>query len=266
VMPAVFSRLIGAPLAVGPSGRWSLLGFHRKVNTADGRHKVTYYSDFARLAGYMAVPNSFETIDFLPSAHIENFAEITPNLNHPTVVIGPGSSPVETHKRWPPAHFRELIRLLLQRHPNLRILLIGSESERSLLEEISDGLDSNRVGLLAQSSLAVLIGNMRSANVFVSACTGTAHLAALLGIPVVGIYGPTDPFVTGPWSGTFRIVSQRYDCSPCYKKGHEMGCGNPRCMLDIQASQVAEAIFDTMDHMNLNGPTQTRTRLDLFQR
>jgi heptosyltransferase-2 len=207
---------------------------------------VAYYGDFARLAGFAAVPESFEAIDFSPSAQAEICAALAPASNHPTVVIAPGSSPVETHKRWPPGHFRQLIQLLLERHPDIRILLIGSVSEKGLLDEVGQGFDPARVGLLAQSSLTVLMGSLRNASVFVSACTGTAHLAALLDMPVVGIYGPTNPLVTGPWTKALRIVSMGYECSPCYAKGYEKGCGNPKCMRDIRPSLVADAIFDAM--------------------
>jgi ADP-heptose:LPS heptosyltransferase len=75
----------------------------------------------------------------------------------------------------------------------------------------------------------------------IGADTGPLHLAAALGVPVVGLYGPKDPAIYAPWdartAAAAPVVRRPVHCSPCNRRT----CPNVICMPAIQVEDVVEA-------------------------
>jgi lipopolysaccharide heptosyltransferase I len=111
-------------------------------------------------------------------------------------VVNPGGGWLA--KRWPPRNYAELIRRMAGEFPGY-ILLTGSTTEESMIEEILGWANVRRVRLL-RSSLLQFIALVGHARLFVGGDTGPLHLAAAVGTPIVGIYGPTDPLRNGPFA------------------------------------------------------------------
>lgn len=123
------------------------------------------------------------------------------------IVINPGGGWIT--KRWAPANYAELIKLIrLGRHPEAgwRILLTGSRDEEGLIREILDGAGSPGASYLP-SNLTQWIALARRSKLFVGGDTGPLHLAAAVGTPIVAIYGPTDPARNGPFSAADIALS-----------------------------------------------------------
>jgi heptosyltransferase I len=79
----------------------------------------------------------------------------------------------------------------------------------------------------------------RGASVMVSGDTGPTHIAAALGTPIVGIYGPTRPARNGPMSPLDVTVSRDTTCQ-CH---HLRRCTRDRmCLLDIEVAEVLDAV------------------------
>ena len=73
----------------------------------------------------------------------------------------------------------------------------------------------------------------------VSGDTGPLHIAAAVGTPIVGIYGPTRPERNGPWSPDDIMVSRDAVCQ-CH---HQRRCTpRRRCLLDIEVAEVLDAV------------------------
>ena len=88
-------------------------------------------------------------------------------------------------------------------------------------------------------SIADLVALLRGASLMVSGDTGPAHIAAAVGTPLVGIYGPTRPSRNGPWSADDVTVSRDAVCQ-CH---HLRRCRlETMCLLDIQVDEVLGAI------------------------
>jgi heptosyltransferase-2 len=89
--------------------------------------------------------------------------------------------------------------------------------------------------LSGQTTLPQALGFISQAALFISNDSGPMHLANALRVPVVGIFGPTDPAVTGPLEQPSRIVKKDVPCWPCaYRK-----CPyDQRCMMNIAAEDV----------------------------
>jgi ADP-heptose:LPS heptosyltransferase len=142
-----------------------------------------------------------------------------------TVLPANGSSYIIVHpfagweyRTWPTENFRSLVRLILETSTE-HVVLVGAESDRSpvepLLTEFSrDPRVSFGIGLELES-LARMIAN---AHLFIGGDSGPLHLAAAVGTPSVGLFGPAPPELTGSQMPTESHVYKRVECSPCDQK------------------------------------------------
>ncbi|MDM7995691.1 MAG: glycosyltransferase family 9 protein [Acidobacteriota bacterium] len=94
-------------------------------------------------------------------------------------------------------------------------------------------------------SFLQLIPLFKKARLVIGGDTGPFHLACALGIPVVGIFGPTSPLRNGPWTGNDEVVAHTLPCSFCY--GRSCGTGN-ECM-DIPVDEVFAAVERRLAHI-----------------
>ena len=76
------------------------------------------------------------------------------------------------------------------------------------------------------------------ADLFIGVDSGALHVAAALGTQVVGLYGPSDPNITGPQGLGHLVVRHPVDCSPCFRRTCSIG---RVCMINIEADAVIEA-------------------------
>jgi heptosyltransferase I len=104
-------------------------------------------------------------------------------------------------KQWPPQRFGEVAQAL-SRH-NLRTLVNTAPGEEALSQAVVEA--SKGTAFSMGCTVGQLIALTRRARIFIGGDTGPLHLAAALGIPVVAIFGPTDPARTGPF-GTQAIA------------------------------------------------------------
>jgi lipopolysaccharide heptosyltransferase I len=142
------------------------------------------------------------------------------------------------NKRWPPARLGRVAAALRQRHGLLSVALWGGEGERQLAEDVVAHAEGAAI-VSPQASIADLVELARGATLMVSGDTGPAHIAAAVGTPVVGIFGPTRPSRNGPWSPDDVTVSRHAVCQ-CH---HARRCNQDRmCLLDIGEAEVLAAI------------------------
>ena len=95
---------------------------------------------------------------------------------------------------------------------------------------------SNGAAETFTGSLTQLIALTRRARLFIGGDTGPMHLAAALGVPVVGIFGPTNPARNGPF-GTRNIVLRSSSSVTSYSHVADPDAG----LLDISPEQVVAA-------------------------
>jgi heptosyltransferase-1 len=107
-------------------------------------------------------------------------------------------------KQWPPQRYGEVARALSIH--GLKTLINAAPGEESLAQQMIEAAGGN--AFMTRSTIGQLIALTRRARLFVGGDTGPLHLAAALGIPTVGLFGPTDPARTGPF-GT-KCVALRH--------------------------------------------------------
>jgi len=149
------------------------------------------------------------------------------------VALAPGA--VGPSKRWPAQSYAEVARRLTA--AGVAVWVVGGPGEKALATEIIA-----ETGPLARDLTGTDLRNgilaLAASNVAVSNDSGLLHVAAALGTPSIGIFGPTSPWhwaPLNPIAATVHTTSQ-LDCQPCHRptcrKGHH------RCMRDIAAEQV----------------------------
>jgi heptosyltransferase-2 len=151
----------------------------------------------------------------------------------PAVALGPGS--VGSSKRW--TYFPEAARLLAER--GLDVWVIGGPGETALAAEIV-AAGGPRVRDLTGTDLRNGILAMAAASVAISNDSGLMHIAAAIGTPTMGIFGPTSPYHWAPLNGLAATVQTKTSvpCQPCHRPVCTMN--EHRCMRDIPAIDVVE--------------------------
>jgi lipopolysaccharide heptosyltransferase II len=111
-------------------------------------------------------------------------------------------------KRWPAAHWRRLAENLLSESTTATLELFGTANDRPITTAIAAGLEARRVANLAgHTDLMAYMAKLRACRLLVTNDTGGMHLANLLGVPVIALFGPTNPLRTGPvYSAPFEIL------------------------------------------------------------
>ena len=121
------------------------------------------------------------------------------------------------NKRWPVEYFAALAREL-SREGSIRLAILGGASDRALGAAIAAAAPGACLDLTGQTSLPEMIEWIRLGDLLITNDTGPMHVAAALGKPVVGIFGPTEPARTGPYGQTDRALqSLHLPCVPCLK-------------------------------------------------
>lgn len=154
------------------------------------------------------------------------------------VALAPGS--VGVSKRW--TSYPEAARLLVER--GLEVWVVGGPGEKGLAQEI---VAAGGVGTAGGPGVRDLTGTdlrngvlaMAAAGVAISNDSGLMHIAAALGTPTMGIFGPTSPYLWAPLNGLAATVVQDKEalpCQPCQSTICKMN--DHRCMRNIAASEV----------------------------
>lgn len=163
-------------------------------------------------------------------------------------VLAPGSSRNWPVKRWPAECFAEIGRYL---HDELgmRVVIIGADFEKDIGNRLTDMLPDTALDLTGLTSIRESIELLRGASIVVSNDSGPMHLAAAVGAPVVGLFGPTNPKKWRPWTERGIAVTADDMCprAPCYYLSRMPACDAHECMGTLSVQQVKDAIAQLMD-------------------
>jgi ADP-heptose:LPS heptosyltransferase len=169
-------------------------------------HQVELWDNFLRHFGLDA------RMDFSPfPAHAIGTEQPDPPTPRAAPIGLIAGSENDPSKRWPAAGWRSLIEAL----PAERFVLFGTAADRAITATIAAGFDSSRVTDLAGStSLVGFAAALARCRLLVSNDTGGMHLANALGVPLIGLFGPTNPVRTGPVFAAPHRILQPPGCAP----------------------------------------------------
>jgi lipopolysaccharide heptosyltransferase I len=241
---ALIARVSGAGRIIGFNSRYAREGLARVFYTdihdpggegiyapSETRHVVDINLGVLREIGVVTTARVF------PFRQTESAiaAEMSATTAGRYALLNPGAA--WPNKRWPPDRLAAIARGLWDRH-RLRSVVLWGPGEQALASEVVARAGDAAV-MTPETTIADLIALARGAAVMVSGDTGPTHIAAALGTPIVGIYGPTRPERNGPWVAADETVSRAAICR-CH---HSRQCRVERmCLLDISVEEVAAAV------------------------
>jgi heptosyltransferase-2 len=154
--------------------------------------------------------------------------------------FAPGA--VGPSKRWPASHYAEAARRLVAE--GFAVWVLGGPGETALAAEIAAG--STQVRDLTGADLRNAILALAAADVAVSNDSGLLHVAAALGTPSIGIFGPTSPWHWAPLNPLAAVIETQttVECRPCHKPTCRYG--HHRCMREIPPERVVAAALAAM--------------------
>jgi len=147
-------------------------------------------------------------------------------------------------KRWPRSYFANLADSLA-RDFKAAIIFIGTEAERTLIEEVRTKMSQNSFNFSGKTSLKSLGALMQNLKLFISNDSGPAHLAVSLEVNTVVIFGPTSPLATAPRGRAAKVVKKDVDCQiPCYR----LDCQDNVCLKDLSVSEVYSKVKNILNN------------------
>ncbi len=156
------------------------------------------------------------------------------NFSDSFAALNPGAGWVS--KLWPPERYAEVASYLFQKHKLRSVIAWAGAEEQGWAKEIAAASPEASVVALP-TSLPELIALLRQARIFVGSDTGPLHLAAAVGVPCVGMYGPVPAERNGPY-GAQHVALQKMRVEGGSRKRRN---APPDAMLAITASDVCEA-------------------------
>ena len=206
--------------------------YSETVTPLDASHVIG--KNLSILAALEIEPGAIE-VPLAPSASMATTAAIeAAGGSRRFIVLNPGAA--WPNKRWPADRFGALAASLRDRLGRSSLITWGP-SERELAESVARA-SSGAASLAPATTVSDLAVLMREAALVVSGDTGPLHIAAAIGTPLVGLYGPTWPERNGPWDPQDVVISRASGCV-CH---HKRQClrGAP-CINEITVEEVVQA-------------------------
>ena len=242
------ARLSGIRERYGFARDWRGAFLTRAAATTEREHEsVKYQKVFALRDGFRSDGLAME-LHRAPGAAPVPVLDALRAPGGPWIALSPGGASnakedMDT-RRWPAEHYRALVALLLERTP-CRLLLIGAARDAEATRPLR--LDPARtLDLAGKTGPAETAAALRHCALLITHDSGPMHLGAAAGIPVIGLFGPTQPVekvpLTHPLS-RYLWHGHELACSPCYRDGVQPPCSHPTykfCMVSIAPEDVFE--------------------------
>jgi heptosyltransferase-1 len=239
IRSALLARLSGAPVIYGfaqPRENVASMFYTRQVQVT-GRHVIEQNLVLASAPSKTALRMTPGEVPRDPSAENQVKAKLRDLAFESYVVLNPGAG--WGAKQWPVDRYGQVARMLARR-TGLRSLINFGPGEQDLARTTEASSEGTAKAIT--TSISELIALIRHARLVIGGDTGPVHLAALLGIPVVAIFGPTDPARNGPL-GTTSIVLRDQTSETSHKRTRHPEAG----LLEITTAEVVSAAIKLLE-------------------
>ena len=232
-------------LGYAKEGRGFLLTETVKLKNNFKEHQVYYYLNLLENLGFTIQEPSLHLK--IRKEELEWVNELLRQLkiSPKSLIIGmnPGSF-YGSAKRWPIENFAKL-GIKFANELNAKVFIFGSKKEKFLRNKLSDLTGNNRniYNFIGKTTLRELIALISKCQLFISNDSGPMHIANALRIPIIAIFGPTNPEQTRPFHPPFRIIQKKVSCAPCKYRNCPL---NHKCMRDINPEEVFEISKDLL--------------------
>ncbi len=239
---AVLARLSGAPVRIGYNSENRWRGYlYTRIVEADrfGMHQVRYHLKVTEALGLTGPPPP-PVLVVSPEARSTAerlLKEAGCESSRPLVCLHPGAR--WWFKSWPAERFAALADRV-QADTSAQALFLGGGQEQDAAARIAGAMKTPFRSLVGRTGLQELGAVLARAALHVGNDNGPMHMAAALRVPVIGLFGPSDPAVWGPWGDGHRTFYKGLDCRACFHP--DCFRGEQNCMRLITLEEVWEAV------------------------
>jgi ADP-heptose:LPS heptosyltransferase len=237
---SIVSRLSGARTRIGYNTRkefshWFLT--HPIVDAAK-RKAVDLMLDFPKALGIET--SEFRPQSWLGSARRHDADLLMTIVPKPYAALCVGASVPQrqwSHQRW-----GRLADRLSQE--GITPVFVGTPHDQGATVSARNVATRTTYSVVGRTDLLTLASIIAGSAVVIASDSGPLHLATAVGTPVVGLFGPTDPMIMGPWGTSARTVYVKQQCSPCNRTPT---CGGTFfCMAAIEVEMVMEQVLGSL--------------------
>ena len=244
---ALTARAAGIPVRVGhATDRRELLLTHR-VEADPGKHRTDGFVDLAAALGAPPSPGLAAFSFQAPEREYADdlFREAGIDGNDRPVLVNPAAA--KTPRAWSADRFRRLAETIADGAAGAPVLV----HHHPPFDAPAGWPAHPSIHLVRGATLIQLGAVIERCRLYVGNDSGPMHIAAALGLPTVGIYGPSTPDHTSPRGGSgvpHRAVSARLACSPCRERFFDecpsppTADGRPPCLDQVPVEAVAEQV------------------------
>ncbi len=246
---AFFTLFLGAPRRCGFNliSRKRIVYTHTVARPPD-RPEFECFFDLAKLVD--AVPD-YTFLDFpVPQAVMQECRDFLKQhgvqQGDRVVLLFPGASPNWPEKKWPLGFFYQVIERL-NCLAGVRVAVMDDLYDQHLFENLHSLGNASFIELRGKhGDYNHLIGYMKQCHVFLTNDTGPMHLAGVMGISTVALFGPTSEKKWLLFGRSHRILYRRLECRPCYYLSRMPRCEHRECLEKLGVNEVFEAIRERL--------------------
>lgn len=154
-------------------------------------------------------------------------------------------------KRWPIEKFRSVMETISAQY-DCQWHIFGVKKDSPLAHQLAHGFSGKVIDRTGKTTLSELMAELRQMRLLLTNDTGTMHLAALLGVPVVALFGSTEPALTSPFGSANIILREQVECSPCFRRKCPLDF---RCMNALTPEMGSQAVLQILHRQNADKPS-----------
>ena len=206
---------------------------HMKKKHQDVLRKIWYFSDDAE--NHVAL-----RINLSDKRYIEQRLQPDIGIAEKYFVVAPGAA--DHSKRWNDGKFARACDILNETY-HVKIVFAGNNADKDFAQLIQSQMKQKVLNLCGQTDLTQLAALIERSSLVIANDSAIMHMASYLNVPVVAIFGPTDPVQYGPWSRYSRAVKSPLPCAACQNPNSGM---QHQCMDNVKADDVVKAVNDAL--------------------
>jgi lipopolysaccharide heptosyltransferase II len=241
---ALLFFLIGPRLKAGRNtdGRGFFLDIKLPESLAGMKHDIDYNIELVKLLGAPELSRrpelTFQKEDRDYADRILRYHAISDD----NVIVGMSPGAPYAAKRWPLENFVKTASLFAGY--GYKVIIIGSKDEKKSERAFKEMDNPNIISLIGNTTIKQTAALINRCSVFIANDTGPMHIAAVLGAPVVAIFGPgyLARFDPRNISDKAVVLYKKADCAPCTRET----CGSLKCLKSISYDEVVKAALELL--------------------
>ncbi|MDO5295248.1 MAG: glycosyltransferase family 9 protein [bacterium] len=200
----------------------------------------------ATWSNYLPLPHTFS---YQPSPH--SLTKIANSLQkrgiepeQELIIVNPNSSDMVSHRCWPLENYEIVCRELLRRHPQAAIVVTGTAQESAGAHYLRTHVDGPIYDFTGDTNISELLALYTRCRLMITDNSGLAHLASIVGLPTIVLYGPETPLLFSPLSDKCCQLYANLACSPCISpySNNKTACTRCcRCLTSLTPQHVLQA-------------------------